>query len=332
MTGRHCRLAMASGLAASMVSITSAPVLAVEPQGTERVSVHTDGTQGNLDSFDAAVSADGRYVAFDSESMNLVAGDTNAKFDVFVHDRDTGATERISVHSDGTQGNSESFSRAISADGRYVVFDSAATNLVPGDTNAEHDVFVHDRDTGTTERISVRSNGAQGNGHSSAGAVSADGRFVAFHSLATNLIDGDTNAERDVFVHDRATGATQRVSIASDGAQSDANSGEPAMSADGRLVAFQSEASNLVAGDTNGVFDIFVHDRATGATERVSVGSDGAQGDGLSLNAATSADGRFVAFDSAATNLVTGDTNALFDVFLHDRWTGATERVSIAGD
>src|SRR5216117_509323 len=248
-------------------------------------------------------------------------------------------TERVSVASGGTtEGNDTSLGSALSADGRFVAFDSAATDLVAGDTNGVSDVFVHDRQTGTTERVSVASDGAQGNGRSGLvtfafpPALSADGRFVAFVSFATNLVAGDTNGATDVFVHDRQTGTTERVSVASDGTESNAASLGSALSADGRFVAFQSDATNLVAGDTNGATDVFVHDRQTGMTERVSVASGGTEGNGFSAGLALSADGRFVAFHSTATNLVAGDTNGATDVFVHDRQTGTTERVSVDSD
>src|SRR5438132_1692287 len=176
-------------------------------------------------------------------------------------------TERVSVASGGTtEGNDTSLGSALSADGRFVAFDSAATDLVAGDTNGVSDVFVHDRQTGTTERVSVASDGTQGNNASSYPALSADGRFVAFDSDATNLVAGDTNGATDVFVHDRQTGATERVSVTSGGGtQGNGNSGGffafPALSADGRFVAFQSDATNLVTGDTNGATDVFVQDR-----------------------------------------------------------------------
>src|SRR6266404_4977766 len=253
-------------------------------QTTERVSVTSGGTEGNGASLGSALSADGRFVAFDSAATDLVAGDTNGVSDVFVHDRQTGTTERVSVASGGAQGDGSSgligfaFPPALSADGRFIAFISSATSLVAGDTNGATDVFVHDRQTGTTARVSVASGGTQANNVSSYPALSADGRFVAFQSDATNLVVDDTNGATDVFVHDRQTGATERVSVASGGGtQGNGNSGGffafPALSADGRLVAFQSDATNLVAVDTNGATDVFVHDRQTGTTERVSVAS-----------------------------------------------------------
>ena len=288
---------------------------------TTRVSVASDGSQGNDSSLGSSISTDGRYVAFESEASNLVSVDTNETGDVFVHDRHTGQTTRVSVASDGTQGNSDSGSPSISADGRYVAFTSDASNLVSGDMNGVYDVFVHDRQSGQTTRLSLASDGTQGNVESMWPSISADGRYVAFASAASNLVSGDTNESYDIFVHDRQTGQTTRVSLASDGTQGDYDSSlPPSISADGRYVAFASLASNLVSGDTNGVYDVFVHDRQTGQTTRLSVASDGTQGDDSSyFFYSISADGRYVAFSSTATNLVSGDTNDFGDVFVRDR-------------
>jgi hypothetical protein len=300
---------------------------------TERVSVATDSTQGNNSSEGQSISTDGRFVAFDSTASNLVSGDTNNSKDVFVHDRQNGTTERVSVASDGTQGNGYSSLPSISADGRLVAFGSYASNLVSGDTNANWDVFVHDRQTGTNELVSVASNGIQGNNGSEAPSITADGRFVAFISDASNLVSGDTNNATDVFVHDRQTGTTERVSVGSNGTQGNNSiSGFASISADERFIAFVSYASNLVSGDTNNTSDVFVHDRQTGITERVSVASDGTQGNSFCVISSISADGRFVAFESNASNLVSGDTNNTFDVFVHDHQSGITERVSISSD
>ena len=180
----------------------SAPVQA-DSGLTTRVSVDSAGTQANGDTADAALSANGRFVAFDSGATNLVAGDTNGQQDIFVHDRRTGTTTRVSVDSAGTQANNASVAPALSADGRFVAFETEATNLVAGDTNGQQDIFVHDRRTGTTTRVSVDSAGTQANSECHLAALSADGRFVTFYSEATNLVPGDTNGVRDVFVHDR---------------------------------------------------------------------------------------------------------------------------------
>jgi Tol biopolymer transport system component len=172
-----------------------------------------------------------------------------------------GTTERVSLGPGGVQGNSISGSPAISAGGRFVAFDSHATNLVPGDTNDFGDIFVRDRQTGTTQRVSVGRNGAQGNDHSLVSVISADGRFVFFTSDASNLVPGDTNGTSDVFVRDRRTRTTERVSVGPGGAQGNGDSALPALSADGRFVAFGSSATNLVPGDTNRTTDVFVRRR-----------------------------------------------------------------------
>ena len=241
-----------------------------------------------------------------------------------------GATVRASVDSNGDEADGDSWTAAISADGRFVVFSSDADDLVANDTNQKTDVFVHDLQAGTTVRVSVDSSGNEGDRASNNVAISADGRFVAFTSHATNLVPGDANNATDVFVHDLAGGTTERVSVDSAGNEADAESpGDVALSADGRFVAFQSAADNLVAKDGNAAVDVFVHDRATRTTERASVDSNGGEVDGGSVTAALSADGMLVAFGSDATNLVAGDTNQLHDVFLHDRASGLIERVSV---
>lgn len=310
------------------------PVAAVAAgsASTVRVSVGSDGTQGDGVSRDPAVSADGQVVAFQSAATGLVAGDTNGAKDVFVHDRGTGTTVRVSVASDGTQGEGLSEDPALSADGRYVAFRSLAKNLVAGDSNHKGDIFVHDRATGTTSLVSVAGDGTQGNGHALDPSISADGTVVAFTSAASTLVAGDTNGVDDVFVRDLAAGTTVRVSVASDGTQANGASEDSELSADGSTVAFLSAASTLVAGDTNAVDDIFVHDRTAGTTGRVSVADDGSQANGTSNNPGLSADGTMVVFDTDATNLAAGDTNAKTDVYVHDRTAGTTARVSVATD
>jgi Tol biopolymer transport system component len=297
---------------------------------TTRVSVDWQGAQGNAHSSRPSISADGRIVAFISESSNLVPDDSNLSFDVFVHDRATLTTSRVSVDSAGVEGNTESAYPSISVDGRFIAFSSIASNLVAGDTNQTWDVFVHDRVTAVTERVSVDSAGLEGNSVSVDPSISSDGRFVAFRSLASNLVGGDTNRHTDIFVHDRATGTTCRVSVSSEGSQGNAHSMWPAITPDGRFVAFASESWNLVPADTNQTWDVFVHDRAIGTTERVSVGGAGQQANSQSFNPSISMDGRFVAFVSYASNLVAGDSNRSGDVFVRDREAGVTERVSVS--
>jgi Tol biopolymer transport system component len=299
---------------------------------TSRVSVASDGSQGNSHSRHPSISVDGRFLAFASEASNLVLDDTNGYADIFVHDRQTGQTSRVSVATDGMQANGESWNATISADGRYVAFESRASNLVPAYIYGTWDIFVHDRQTGQTSLVSVASDGTQGDCCSTQPSISANGRYVAFQSLAGNLVSGDTNGTEDIFVHDRQTGQTSLVSVASDGTQGNSDSRRPSISADGRFVAFDSMASNLVAGDINGAWDVFVHDRQTGQTSRVSVASDGTQANGEAWLPSISADGRYVGFNSTASNLVSDDTNSSMDVFVHDRQTGQTSRVSVASD
>ncbi len=311
--------------------------IGVEAQTTSRVNVERGGGAGNGENNEYSISADGRFLAFESDATNLVPGDTNGVTDIFVHDRQTGSTTRISVATGGSQGNGPSNQEtALSSDGRVVVFHSEATNLVPGDTNGIEDIFVHDRQTGITTRVSVATGGGQAlwNGQPNIGtsenaSMSADGRFVAFDSFANNLVPGDTNGQYDIFVHDRQSGVTTRVSVATGGGQANDGGGHSQLSADGRIVAFDSEATNLVPGDTNGIEDIFVHDRQTGITTRVSVATGGGQANGESGNPVLSGDGRYVAFPSEATNLVPGDSNGVQDVFVHDRQTRVTTRVSV---
>jgi len=316
------------------------PALPVTAQSTSRVNVDATGAESDKNSERPAVSADGRYVAFQSNATNLVPNDLNAAADVFVHDLQTGAIVRVSVHTDGTEGNANSERPAISESGRYVAFTSDASNLVAGDTatfdattcaacTGSPDVFVHDRDpdgngvldegNGTTVRVSVSSSGTAGNGESTRPSISGDGRYVAFRSEATNLVAGDTNGLRDVFLHDMQTGVTTRASETSSGTGGNGKSDRPVISGDGRYVAFYSDADNLVAGDNNAMRDVFVYDRTDGSMVRISVSSTGAEGNADSSRPAISSDGRFIVFYSDADNLVAGDTNALRDIFLHDR-------------
>ena len=378
------------GLAVVVSSMVVGGSPASQSGTTTRVSVDSSAGQSNHDSDDPSISADGRYVAFGSDADNLVAGDTNGQQDVFVHDRVTGVTTRVSVSSAGVQANNGADGPAISGNGQFVAFISESDNLVAGDTNSVQDIFVHDRDTGVTTRVSVSTAGAEGNAMSDLPAISGDGRWVVFESDASNLLTGDTNGLTDLFVRDRQTGETLavssdpgggfqgngrsfrtsnvsnvpsvsfasdasnlvvgdtngvtdiflssgcgqcpgliRVSVSSSGVQANAACDEiSSISTDGRFVAFSSAADNLVPGDANGVNDIFVRDLLTEETTRVSVDSLGIEANGQSLAPYVSADGRFVSFTSFASNLISGDTNNKLDVFVHDRVTQTTIRVS----
>ena len=294
----------------------------------------------NFSPDEPALSANGRFVAFQTAASNLVQGDTNDQDDVFVYDRLTRKITRISVDSNGNQGTRNSVFPVLSADGRFVAFLSSADNLVPGDTNGADDVFVHDRLKGKTTRVSVDSAGTQGNAGTDFGriGISADARYVAFTSYASNLVPGDTNARRDVFVHDRRSGQTVRVSVDSAGNQ---GYGPEAMypeerdvsiSADGRCVAYTSRAATLVTGDTNRAADVLVHDRWTRQTARVSTASDGSQARYDSYSPTLSSDGRFVVFlsrDPALDPEVFEPLPRRLQIYRHDQHTGATRIVSI---
>jgi len=296
-----------------------------------RVSTDSSGAEGNGGSYAPAISADGRYVVFESDAGNLVSGDGNGKRDIFLKDIQTGITTRVSTTSLSGEATGNSYKPVITPDGRYVAFYSIAGDLVAGDTNGMYDVFLKDTQTGTTTRISTGSGSSQATGGSSyLPAISDDGRFVAFFSFASDLVAGDGNSVPDVFLKDTQTDSTVRVSVDSTGTEGDLNSTNPAINGDGRYVAFTSLATNLVSGDSNATWDIFVRDTLTGMTTRVSTDGTGAQGNGSSNNLpAVSADGRYVAFQSAASNLVAGDTNGVSDVFVKDRTNGMTTRVSV---
>ena len=291
-------------------------------------------TPANGDSLEPAISANGRFIAFSSDASNLVAGDTNrcsdeagsrSCTDVFLRDRVAGTTMRMSVSSSGKQANHYSKYLAISGDGRFVAFSSRGSNLIRGDTNEMDDVFVRDRVAGTTRRVSVSNSGEQGTGLSYSGAgISRDGRFVAFPSDASNLVAGDTNGQSDVFVRDRVAGTTTIASVGvKPVTRNGPGAGEAAISANGRVVAF-------VSNSVNGEGDVFVRDRGPGTTRRVSVGRGGKQASHDSWGPSISADGRFVAFTSFASNLVAGDANNTYDVFVRDLVAGTTERVSVS--
>ena len=304
----------------------------------ERVSFAFDGNETDDDSWVCSISSDGRFVAFSSYATNIVFGDTNEVEDIFIFDRETGTSQRVSIASDSSQANDEQFTCTLSSNGRFVVFGSYATNLVPNDTNDAVDVYVHDRETGITERVSVASDGTQANGDSYQVAVNFDGRFVAFMSEATNLVANDTNKSSDIFIHDRELRITRRISIAFDGTEADGDSMLVRLSSNGRYAAFLSLASNLVPNDPNGTIgDYFVRDLQNHLTELI-VESDEQEiefpGGSISvlIPPSISPDGRFVGFTSLSDDLVPGDTNMTRDGFLFDRETEIIERYSVSSD
>ncbi len=294
----------------------------------ERISVSSNANQGSGTSEWPAISRNGRYIAYHSDAPNLVPNDTNNTHDIFLYDRLTRTTQRVSLNDNGIQGNNRSMFADLSTDGRYLTFHSEATNLVPNDTNNSWDVYFRDLQTGQFERISVTSAGNQANDTSIFPDISGDGRFIAFYSQATDLVPNDTNNTEDIFLHDRLTGTTERISVSSNGTQANGSSIFPDISADGRYVVYDSNASNLVPNDTNNASDIFMYDRINQTTQRISLTSAGEQGNGGSSYAVIAADNRHVTFVSFATNIDPADTDTIGDIYLRDLTTGTTHLIS----
>jgi len=327
--GRRVRVAVVAAIFVSPC-LAAAPAHAVVPLAgglTDRVSTTRLGVDGNGPSGAPSVSADGRYVAFDSVAKNLVPGDTNNARDVFVRDLRTDITKMVSVDPAGNPGNGISETPSISADGHFVAFQSHAENLVADDDNLQTDIFVRNLVTGVTVRASLDSLDDDSDGPSSNASLNANGTKVAFSSLADDLVGGDLNNRRDVFVRDLTDGTTTRLSVSTTGGDSDSSSNDPSIDADGSRVAFWSDASNLVAGDGNHRADVFVRDLGAGTTTRVST-AGGADAHGNSYDPSISADGTKVAFWSTAGDLVGNDGNGVSDVFLRDLGAGTTIVVS----
>jgi Tol biopolymer transport system component len=285
---------------------------------TKRISVGTGGVESDGLSRAPVISADGRYVAFESDATNLVDGDTNGARDVFVCDTTTDTIQRVSVRSNGAQGDSYSGAAAISSDGRYIAFESFAGTLVPDDTNGRLDVFYHDTLTSQTARASVNTDGVEGNGDSRRPAISGQGYMIAFESTSTNLDAADLSPTHDVFVHDIRNGQTRLVSKSTSETGGNKASLNAAISISGRYVAFDSAASNLVSDDANGVSDVFVFNLETDELVRASTNPEGDAGDGASERPVLSVTGELVSFQSESTNLVGDDTNNLTDIYLRN--------------
>jgi len=285
-----------------------------------RVNVDADGIQADNHSFGVSLSGDGRKVVFTSEATNLsTVDDNNKKRDVYLKDIKTGKVTLVSSHKNGTQGDGLSTDAVISEDGKHVAFESVAENLIDDDNNGHRDVFVVNIKTGAVTRVSTDKDGVGGESHSAGAAISADGRYVAFHSIAGNLIDGDTNGFQDVFVKDTKTGAIELASAAANGAQLNGDSSDVSISADGEVVAFSTDDSSLPASnvDSNGVSDIAVkvlNGSGTGDISLVSTDADGNTVAGASAAAMISGDGRYVAFESDGVFSAT-DSNGVKDIF-----------------
>ncbi|GHC60601.1 TolB family protein [Streptomyces cinnamoneus] len=334
---RHLRRAALVAAVGSCVVVAPAAAQEHAAPRTERVSVSAGGAQSAAETGDAQLSGDGRFVVLHSMATDLVPGTADPQRRIYVKELRTGKIELVSVASNGTQADGPSWSSSISADGRYVVFDSEATNLAPGRNPGGYgDVFVRDRQTGRTE-VLVENKGTQP-AHSSSPSISADGRYVAFASNRSDLVPGDTNDTTDVFVRDRLKGTTERVSVTSDGAQGDGFSVSPVISADGSTVGFRSLAQLAPEppGERAGLRKpqartFYAHDLRTGRTQLAAQRLDGGPAAVLGAQA-LSPDGRYALFSSASAGVVAGDTNGKADAFAKDLRTGVTRRLSLAAD
>ncbi len=298
----------------------------------ESIDSTIDGGLPNGLSQTPSITANARFIAYSSEASNLVSNDFNGNVrDVFVYDRQKRETILVSAGIDGIGANGPSRDAKITADGRFIVFSSFATNLTQvADVNESEDIFVYDRKTRTTNRVSISNSGIDPNSHSFSPSISSDGRFVAFASQATNLIPGDVNGVSDIFVFDQETQSVQAISVSSIGDASNGQNSAPSVSSDGRLIAFASEASNLVPEDNNDASDVFVFDLGTFSIARVSINDLGEEGNSSSFAPFVGADGRFVTFLSRADNLTAGINNLATNAYVYDRQVGTLSRIGIS--
>ena len=295
------------------------------------LSVDSDSNLGNGHSRFAVQSDNGRFVAFSSAATNLVVGDTNGEYDVFVRDRANDTTTRVSVSSAAAEAvGGDSENPSINDDGNLIVFESEATNLVAGDTNSDKDIFMHNTDTGTSIRISTTTTGLETTDDSRNAKISGDGEWIVFETDAS-LQPSDTNNVSDIYLYEIDTGTISRISENTNGTQSNGVSRNPSLSVDGRYIVFESAATTLISGDTNGVYDIFLYDRTLDTLERVNLTIGNTQSTGASYKPSVSDDGNRVLFESDATDLIGAfnDTNSSRDIFVRLRNIPSTARVSV---
>lgn len=298
----------------------------------EIVSRQSDGDASNGNSYEPAISGDGRWVVYCSFASNLVTSDDNNRPDIFLYDRQDDTVRRLSDAPNGDDGNDNSCGQSdLSTNGQYVAFISDASNLVVSDTNNVRDVFIYNRGDDTVRRITAE-NGQQGAARSDMPSISDDGRYIAFQSDASNLITGDDNNQSDIFVYDRSDNDMERVSQRQDGTDNSTGSFAPAISGDARFVVFEAGDGNLVGDDNNGKTDIFLHVRDGNAIERISLETDGGQANDNSTQASISTDGRYVTFTSAATDLDDNRVVNITNIFVRDRSTNSTISVSYTTD
>ena len=276
------------------------------------------------------MSDDGRWTVFYSEATNIVPGDTNDFPDAYLYDRVLDTVRRVSIAADGTQGDRAALHPALSSDGRYISYYHLSDLLTPGDVNDEADIHVIDRDPDgngifdeapwTIDLISLAHDGSAGNAQSRYSWKSDDGRYVVFESAASNLVPGDTNNDRDLFLRDRQAGTTVRISVATGGAEAIRGGRYPyVLSRDGRYTVYRSNSDDLVPGDTNNRFDVFLYDHVAGTTERVSLTTSGGEANGHCQWVWLSDDSRYVAYDSESSNVLPGGTAAVWQCYVFDR-------------
>ena len=343
----HTHFKFSIMLAASAAILSSFLLIGAGGSGptTELISIGVDGQAGSGDAYyvgseitAGAVSADGRFVVFSSLAENLTDDDVSG-WHIYLRDRFTDTTTLVA------DGSNSGGSPVISADGRYIAFRSLSSQLVANDNNGIVDIFVYETANGSIKRVSVASDGTEGTGCSCGWpdscngceydivnahpSISGDGRYITFTSFSSNFVDGDLPDTPDVFLHDQQTGETSIISLASDGNLGNDSSGEPSISTDGNSIAFSSAASNLIAEDWNDQRDVFLWRRGTVGLTRVSVATDGTEGNSTSTDPVISADGNRIAFTSGATTLATNDTNGfIYDIFLRDLEKGTTTILS----
>ncbi len=303
-----------------------------------RASLSSDGEEANDDNAFPSISADGKFVSFTSAADNLVSHDTNDRYDIFVRDVEKKKTERVNISSNGEEANGDSYLSQISADGRYVTFNSGSTNLVPFGTTGIDDVFVYDRQTKKISRTSISNEGWEANGSSGAPSISGDGSLVVFGSWADNLTSGDDSGYYDIFLRNLATSATILVSAPPNTGQANGNSSLPNVSQDGQSIAFISQASNLKSGDNSDWWKLFVADAENGKYKKCSglkivesmdeiYGTKISETGFLSITPKLSEDGKFVVF-SSEEQLTADDSNDVEDVYVCDTDNGDIKLVS----
>ncbi|PLX35816.1 MAG: hypothetical protein C0606_17095 [Hyphomicrobiales bacterium] len=295
----------------------------------KRVSVDENGEQLRYSSTNPFISVDGRYVLYET-TTSIVTEDVNKNSDIYLYDTQTENVELISKDNNGIVSNGHSYDASISNDGKYILYTSSGTNIIDNDINENSDAFIYNRETREVERIPVPQD-IIAVGHAVLQAsLSGDGTVIVFRSLLDNIDpkDTDTNALEDIFVYDRKIGEFERISVRSDHEDANGKSYTPSISHDGNIIVFESEATNLVDGITESN-QIYVYDRTTDSVECVSLSADGEPANQRATNASISADGRYVTFESNASNLVDDDTNGSTDVFRYDRNTNIIIRITV---